>query len=315
MHLGRGLGLVAAAALVLTGCGGKTASAPGRELAYSLDRQLDPIHSGIYIADENGHQRLLLGSTPPEAQAVTWSPRGDRLLVEVETDSGELFKTMKANGSDVRQLGVAENAAWSPDGRLVALQDTDGRIKLVRPRGRHVETLRVHVSGEQITEGVSWSPDGAFVTTDFEPMKYVGDVLPSTIVKLRANGRGRSIVLHGPGKVDEDGGAVWSPDGQRIAFLHSEAEEVWVMRSDGTGRRRIATGTESFAWSADGRSVLCDLARQGRRGVYAFPMTGGRQDAWGRAAMASSPPVGGTGRASATASRGLPAGACWCGST
>lgn len=57
----------------------------------------------------------------------------------------------------------------------------------------------------------------------------------------------------------------WSPDGTRLAWLQSNADEfpgVWVMNADGTGKRRLAknlfsTGSSgaSLAWSPDGSRV------------------------------------------------------------
>jgi hypothetical protein len=43
----------------------------------------------------------------------------------------------------------------------------------------------------------------------------------------------------------------WSPDGSWIAY--NNQGELWVIRSDGTGKRRISAGDP--AWSADGRIV------------------------------------------------------------
>lgn len=48
----------------------------------------------------------------------------------------------------------------------------------------------------------------------------------------------------------------WSPDGTRIAFVKHYAgdEEIWVMRPDGSGARRLARGDDP-AWSPDSRRI------------------------------------------------------------
>jgi TolB protein len=50
-----------------------------------------------------------------------------------------------------------------------------------------------------------------------------------------------------------DSRPVWSPDGAHIAFQSDYGGEraIWVMRSDGSGLRRIAAGAEA-SWSPDG---------------------------------------------------------------
>ena len=262
---------------MLTGCGGRSASSNSREqLAYSLDRETDALRSGIFVADTNGHRRRLVEGTPPEASSAVWSPRGDWILVEIETGTGELFETIRPDGSETHRLGLAWRARWSPAGDLIALVQEHGAINLLRPTGRRLRTLRVPIGSEQLTEEVSWSPDGAFLTTARETLKYVGDVFPSTIVKLRTSG-GRPMFLRGPGKVDTGAGALWSPDGRWLAFARStatsESDELWLMHPDGRGQRRVAPQVEAYAWSPDGRSVLAQL---GTRGVYAFPLDGGR---------------------------------------
>ena len=65
-------------------------------------------------------------------------------------------------------------------------------------------------------------------------------------------------------------GPVYSPDGKWIAFSRRPprgAAEIWVMRPDGTGARRVTTtpplpnydganGSRALAWSPDGRHLL-----------------------------------------------------------
>jgi Tol biopolymer transport system component len=269
-------------------CGGTVASSHGPELAYSLDRETDTLHGGIFVSDENGNRRMLVGNTPPQAiyGSAVWSPRGDRILFEVETGGGDLFETVRPDGSDRRVLGSGTGISWSPNGRLLALVHEKGRIDLLRPLGRRVRTLRIRVGPEDLTEGApSWSPDGTRLATQVTTMKYKGDVFPSTIFTLPTSGTGHPTALHGPGPTDTDSGPDWSPDGKSIAFSRSTAtteDEVWLMRADGSGRRHVTTGTTGFAWSADGSSLLLELSRPGQRGVYAFPAAGGRPRRIGR---------------------------------
>jgi TolB protein len=60
----------------------------------------------------------------------------------------------------------------------------------------------------------------------------------------------------------------WSPDGRQIAFLRSG--QLWVMRADGTGQRRLTTRPAAGpSWSPDSRSIaFASLSCTGGPGVY-----------------------------------------------
>ena len=79
-------------------------------------------------------------------------------------------------------------------------------------------------------------------------------------------------LLFGGGPIGTDPGTpVWSPDGRQIAFAMKPAgatdeneSEVYVMRSDGSGVRRLtnAPGDDSHPhWSADGKRIFFNSAR------------------------------------------------------
>ena len=106
---------------------------------------------------------------------------------------------------------------------------------------------------------------------------------------VRPNGRGEHRL------VASAGDAEWSPDGKRIALatirdgfgrtcFHdcSPSAEIYVMRSDGTGLRRLTTSLADDtgpAWSPDGRRIAFVSDRSDRRGhqyeIYVIAAGGG----------------------------------------
>ena len=55
-------------------------------------------------------------------------------------------------------------------------------------------------------------------------------------------------------------GAVWSPDGRKIAFMRNSRRrrhrEIYVMNADGSGQRRLTRNPAIYpAWSPDGRKI------------------------------------------------------------
>jgi Tol biopolymer transport system component len=90
---------------------------------------------------------------------------------------------------------------------------------------------------------------------------------PETIVSVREDGTDRRALTR-PTSVSADFAPAWSPDGRRIAYVHSSGRqvgphtagtEIWVMEADGTRKRRLtrnAVFDGSPTWSPDSRRIL-----------------------------------------------------------
>jgi TolB protein len=74
------------------------------------------------------------------------------------------------------------------------------------------------------------------------------------VYSVNADGSGLRNLTEG--SPSDDHGGVWSPDGQRIAFIRDMA--AWVMNADGSEARPISsmTTTTQVSWSRDGLRVI-----------------------------------------------------------
>ena len=69
----------------------------------------------------------------------------------------------------------------------------------------------------------------------------------------------------------------WAPDGRSIAYVTRVGlaeQAIYTVRIDGTGRRRITTGSGP-AWSPDGRRIALVVARVGDAQIYVMNAGGG----------------------------------------
>ncbi|NMO51314.1 hypothetical protein HH310_08945 [Actinoplanes sp. TBRC 11911] len=68
----------------------------------------------------------------------------------------------------------------------------------------------------------------------------------------------------------------WSPDGKQLAYL--KAGQLWVMRADGTGQRRLTDRSAAGpSWSPDGKWIaFASLSCTGGPGVYRISSAAGK---------------------------------------
>ena len=98
---------------------------------------------------------------------------------------------------------------------------------------------------------VSFSPDGSTLVS-----RATDGSGGAALFTLAADGSGAPVQLTDGGTAD-DGDAVWSPDGTRIAFKSDRAgpserggNHVWVISADGTDPRQLPPGEEGVDDSA-----------------------------------------------------------------
>ena len=82
---------------------------------------------------------------------------------------------------------------------------------------------------------------------------------------MSADGSGQRNLTRTRTRMTLNEGAVWSPDGRKIAFTRlsgsAPAPEIYVMNADGSGQRRLTRSTTADifpAWSPDGRKIAFD---------------------------------------------------------
>ena len=221
--------------------------------------------------DRAGHVLSAVGRPASYAGPVRISPDGRQVAAALWTaDSGGMdIWIFDANGRETRRLTYPPEShirpVWSPDGKRVAFAasrtsapalaslDAEGNGKMqMLPAGNRPQLL----SDPQLP--TDWSRDGRFITFDTglgeeEQQVLLADTTRGGIVSL----------LHGE---FAQWGAVFSPDGKRLAFISAESgrPEVYVQAFDslpspklvGQKRQISANGGWIARWRGDGREIF-----------------------------------------------------------
>jgi Tol biopolymer transport system component len=135
--------------------------------------------------------------------------------------------TIGVDGRSLRRITKGQGGRWSPDGRMLVLdaptEKSDADLFTARADGTH-RRRRTATRAPEFAAG--WSTDGRTILFTRSP--HGNDFEVWTV---RADGTHARLL--GPGRA-----AGWSPDGNRILFV--DGHQLWVMRPDGSGRRRLS---------------------------------------------------------------------------
>ena len=145
-----------------------------------------------------------------------------------------------------------------------------------------LEDPEYYAAGENSGTGdftAAWSPDSQWLALDTLLVFPGAETWPQSIFLLRTDGQGLVDLTSVDGVYDNNGEAVWSPDGRYLAFTSftfcayqdttCEYFDVFVIRREGEGLLRLTSSEEydhfgSPQWSPDGRTLYFD----GPEGLY-----------------------------------------------
>jgi Tol biopolymer transport system component len=124
-------------------------------------------------------------------------------------------------------------------------------------------------------EAPAWSPDGEKLAFERRVSPLVNGQCACNIdlFVMNADGSGQQNLTRNP---VYDRHPVWSPDGQRLAFIRYR--DVWVMNADGSEQRRLTPnrqGDDHPVWSPDGQQIAFTSFRRFNWDVWVMNADGG----------------------------------------
>jgi hypothetical protein len=256
--------------------GGLPQSAPIPETTLIAPGTLQPDDTDLFLVDTtSGATTLQLTRSTANDNAPVISP-DRRAFVYVQQPGGSvqqvggILRVAAADGSGDRPLfetmpsdcPTAWRPAWNPvDARQLAVPCVDAAgvhtLRVMDVDGTEVRRLPI---GFDLVDDASYSPDGA---TLVYWAKSRGSREGAALYSIAADGSGEPEKLTDGGATD-DADAVWSPDGQQIAFRRCLTGsdpwdcDIYLMDADGENERVLAQASGADmdpTWSPDGTRI------------------------------------------------------------
>lgn len=198
-----------------------------------------------------------------------WSPDRSRIVYQRQNRDGSYdVWVMDADGTHERRLTRSPRndlrPTWSPDGKWITWLHEEretyiGEVRMMRPDGSGRRTLIRRARGF----GWEWSPDSEKVSFSLlERCRGCSYRDYEVAVVDVGTGRVRRLTRN---RWMHDGGAVWRPDGRRLAFLREPMRKyprVYTMKPDGSRKRKVGivkSTVSTWQWSPDGRKIVIGL--------------------------------------------------------
>jgi Tol biopolymer transport system component len=227
----------------------------------------------FYSIRPDGTGRVRITETPDEQERdASVSPDGSRIVFTnwpyppfIDYGSTQII-LMNGDGTGRRDVSIDRESGidlapiWSPDGTRIAVSGTHGGV------GFGIWVMETDRTGLQLltdtaaySAGVTdWSRDGA-------RLLYSATLFPDEVSQvwvMNADGSEKTRLTDFPAGAVQ---AVWSPDGQRIAFVSEQTGtgKIYVMNADGSDPVQMTAGPDwdsDPSWSPDGAWIAFNRA-------------------------------------------------------
>jgi TolB protein len=214
---------------------------------------------------------LTIGSAGPPAAAESSTSPGAQLLTFAGVRwsnccvSSQIY-VIRADGKGQRRLtGIGawqdNEPAWSPDGRRIAFERGGARgsaLYVMDARGGHLHAITKQMSPAR---SPSWSPDGRSIVFAGMPLPLPWNFAQQLYITPSSGGGARQLTRYATFRGGA-GSPFWSPNGKLILFWGMTSSgpgartDVWMIRPNGSGLRRLIGGATDPAWSPDGKRIV-----------------------------------------------------------
>jgi len=186
------------------------------ELSPKGERALFVARGDVFTAPiEHGPTRNLTNSSNAHDKWARWSPDGSKIAFISDMSGEEQIYLIDQKGEGrPSQLSTQFNSmlsplTWSPDGKLLAVSDKDGKLYVLTLANKNVKEIADHEFGE--LNYYTWSPDGGHIAFSMRDWNgywsiYIWSVSDNKVRRITS-------------EFFNDYAPVWDPEGNYLFYL------------------------------------------------------------------------------------------------
>ncbi len=195
----------------------------------------------------------------------------------MRSGAAAIWRMPRAGGAAERlslDAGECHDPCWTADGRGLLYGSRRGN-------GEHIYLLDLATRRERPLTGGFWRDILPSASPDGNAVAFARNKLGWDVYRMDSDGANVRALTGKGGNCRPD----WSPDGRRIAYVSDVADgkgDVWTMAPDGSDKRRITPGDESYdynpTWSPDSRWIVYETttgSKRNRWSLAVIPAQGG----------------------------------------
>ena len=230
----------------------------------------------VWVTQPGAGEPVRISPRHSDARFPRWSP-GQRFLAWVSGGTTTRLMVFDTETGDTQPLvsgiDASQPPVWAPaSDRIAYVSDADGGPDLYTAALETGQKTRLTFSPEREQVG-DWSPDGKWLV--FTAAGREGLLLRNP------NGVNLIALTNGP-----DSDPVWSPKGDRIAFLRAagDGRDIYALRPTKSGNWADDTDAEvisntdhdefSPVWATDGRRLAFVVRHDGQSEIYTVRVDG-----------------------------------------
>jgi Tol biopolymer transport system component len=218
----------------------------------------------IQLTDSNNNE--MYASWSPDSEEITYLS-DESVVIPTHNERAKIYRTMWKVESDGAgetvqlsdHLGYA--LKWSPDGAEIVFEGAatncprEGSVWKMSGDGTGLTELSASDCNTDYLP--RWSPDGTKIAYTTEINGWF------RIRTMNSDGTGKAEITSPQSATTE-----WSPDGTKIAYKNPS--DLWVMNSDGSGKKRLTTLTPYgyYDWSPDSSKIVFAAGGTGNREIW-----------------------------------------------